>query len=178
MDTSPTDKSGQYHPSDDDVLVGKVAGPWGLKGDLKVVPFTDSPLRFSPGSRLLLDGRPTHVVRSRATRSGLVVNLDTVGDRESAELLRDASLTVHRDELAPLPDGSYYHYQIMGMGVWTEEGEYLGKVWDIVRTGASDVYVVRDDGGLEVLVPSLKDVVLDVFPGEGRMVVRLPEGLR
>lgn len=64
------------------------------------------------------------------------------------------------------------------MGVWSEDGEYLGAVTQVLSTGANDVYVVRDAGQKEVLIPALEDVVLEVNPAEGRMVVRLPEGLR
>ena len=106
------------------------------------------------------------------------MGLDLVNNRTHAESLRGAILTISRDEVGPLPEGSYYHFQVIGIGVWTEDGEFLGEVRQILPTGVNDVYVVRDSGEKEVLVPSLESVVLDVDLGENRMVVRLPEGLR
>ena len=164
--------------SQDAVVVGRVTGPWGLLGDVKVESSTDFPERFSPGSVLLLDGRPTRVVRSRSHKGAFVVKLDQVNDRTQAESLRGTILSIRRDETRPLPEGTYYYFQIIDMGVWSEDGEYLGAVTQVLSTGANDVYVVRDAGQKEVLIPALEDVVLEVNPAEGRMVVRLPEGLR
>ena len=158
-------------------MVGKIAGPWGLRGDLKITPLTDFPERFSPGSRLYLKGRPTRVQYVRTLKGGLRVKLDMINDRTQAEAVRGDELTVPWEDVRPLPDGSYYHFQIIDMGVWTEEEEYLGAVKEILHTGGNDVYVVRDRGNKELLIPAIEDVVLKVDPSENRMVVRLPEGL-
>ena len=81
-----------------------------------------------------------------------------------------------RDQIDPLPDGSYYYFQILGLRVRTEGGEELGRVHEILATGGNDVYVVRGPAG-ERLVPALGDVVLDVDLDRGLMTVSLPEGL-
>mgnify|MGYP001293777796 CR=1 FL=1 len=177
MPNSPSEKQGLDQNSYDELIVGRITGPWGLLGDVKVEPSTDFPQRFSPGSVLLLEGRPTHVVRSRNHKCAVVVKLDLVNDRTQAESLRGKLLAVSRDEAAPLPEGTYYHFQIVDLGVWTDGGEYLGEVKEVLSTGANDVYVVRDAGKKEVLIPALEDVILEVKLNEGRMVVRLPEGL-
>ena len=113
----------------------------------------------------------------RVCQRGLFVKLDIVNDRAQAESLRGTELTVPPDHLQPLPDGSYYFYQIIGIDVWDEERGYLGKVTEILKTGANDVYVARGPEGAEVLIPALADVLLEVRPDENRMVVRLLEGL-
>ena len=77
----------------------------------------------------------------------------------------------------PLSPGSYYHFQILDMEVWTLSGELLGAVTDILSTGSNDVYVVSK-GGSETLLPAIQDVVLDVDLEKGRITVDLPEGLR
>ena len=138
---------------------------------------TDFSRRFSPGSVLYLEGRPSRVVRARKIKGGLRVHLDLVNDRTHAESLRGALLTVPRDEVPPLPEGSYYHFQIVGIDVWTEGGECLGTVREILPTGGNDVYVVRDADGKEVLLPALEGVVRQVDLEANRMVVSLPEGL-
>lgn len=104
-----------------------------------------------------------------------MVKLDAVGDRTTAERLRGKELTVPRASVMPLPEGTYYHFQLLDMAVWTDQGEYLGEIKEIFSTPGNDVYVVRGPGGREVLVPALQDVVIEVRPQEKRMVVRLPE---
>ena len=178
MARSSPQKRRRAPPAEDTIVVGRITGPWGLHGDVKVEPHTDYPDRFSVGSLLLLDGRPATVVRTRSYRSGFVVRFDRVSDRTEAEGLRGAFLTAPLEDARPLPAGSYYHYQIIDIDVWTDSGEHLGEVKEILTTGSNDVYVVRGPGDSEVLVPALGSVVLSIDPGQNRMVVRLPEGLR
>ena len=80
--------------ADDWVVVGRVLGPWGIRGDVRVEPHSDSRERFSPGSRVYLNGAETAVVSSRPHRGGLVVRLGSVADRTAAETLKNAALTV------------------------------------------------------------------------------------
>ncbi len=158
------------------VVVGRVIGPWGLKGDLKIEPDTDSPKRFAPDSALYLNGQATTVARSRKSRQAIVVKLDLVNDRTHAESLRGALLTIPLADLEPLPEGTFYHFEIVDADVWTETGQFLGRVKEILQTGAHDVYVVVQ-GDREVLVPAVADIVLEVSVEESKIVVRLPDGL-
>ena len=127
------------------------------------------------GSSLLLGSATVRVVSSRRQKSHLVVRLDSVADRNTAESLRGSLLAVPSEEIDPPPLGSYYHYQIIDMDVLAEDGASLGQVVQVLQTGSNDVYVVRDEQGNETLVPALADVLLEVDPEQGRMVVRLPE---
>lgn len=163
--------------SDDAVVVGVVLGPSGLHGAFKVESLSDFTDRFSPGSTLFLKGQPAKVTSSRRSKRGLFVQLDVVNNRTQAESLRGTELTVSPDQLQALPQDSYYFYQIIGIDVWDEERGYLGKVAEILQTGANDVYVTQGPDGAEVLIPAIANVLIQVRPGENRMVVRLPEGL-
>lgn len=106
-----------------------------------------------------------------------ILKLRGIDTREDAEGLAGVELEVPTEDVPPLPDGSYYHFQILDMEVWTSAGELLGIVVDILITGSNDVYVVRG-GDREILVPALEDVVLEVDVEGGRLTVDLPEGLR
>ena len=163
---------------EDDIIVGEITGPWGLRGHVKVKPLTSLPQRFSPEAVLYLHGRSVRVLQVRESGRGLLVKLDSVNDRSQAEALRGEFFTVPRTDLKPLPSGSFYHFQIIGIGTWTEGGDYLGEVTEILSTGANDVYVVQEEGKKEVLVPALHSVILEVSPDNNRMVVCLPVGLR
>jgi 16S rRNA processing protein RimM len=118
----------------------------------------------------VVEGRQLHGARA-------VLKLQGVDERAEAEKLRDLLIQVPVDEAVPLDEDQYYQYQIVGLEVWTQEGEYLGRVAEVLETGSNDVYVVRD-GGQETLIPALSDVVLDVDLKENRMEVQLMKGLR
>lgn len=158
--------------------MGRVTGPWGIRGHLKVQPHTESTERFAAGSRLHLDGTPATVVSSRPHRVGYVIRLDSVLDRTTAESLHGALLTVHEDDLAELPEGVFYHFQLIDMDVVSEEGEHLGRIAEILETPGNDVYLVRKPDCRDLLLPSIRDVVLDVDVESARVTVRLLPGLR
>ena len=177
MSDQTTGHSQDTRPDSDEIAVGRIKGSWGLGGDLLIESLTDFPDRFSPGSILNLEGRPARVESSRATRRGLVVKLDLVDDRTEADSHKGKLVTVPGGDVRPLPDGSYYQYQILGLGVWTVDGEPLGKVKEVLSTGSNDIYVVARTGGGEVLIPALESVVVEVDIDGGKMVVDLPDGL-
>ena len=147
-----------------------------MVGDLKVEPHTVSATRFDIGNVLYLDGQRVVVERCRAGKGDLLIKLDIAGDRDEAEPLRGRNLTLPRHQVEPLTEGSYYYFQIIGMEVWEEQGEYLGTIKDILPAGGTDVYVVQDGGQRELLFAALADVILDVDLPENRMTVRLPQG--
>ncbi|HEY8489769.1 MAG TPA: ribosome maturation factor RimM [Dehalococcoidia bacterium] len=160
------------------VAVGRVVRPWGVTGDLKVQPLTDFPEeRFAPGAEVWLRGRRYAVDGARLHRGYVYLRLTGVHSANDAEALRDALVEVPEAALRPLPPGEYYRFQILGLAVYSTEGEYLGQVRDVLTTGSNDVYVVRDDGP-ELLVPAIDDVVKDVDLAAGRMTVELLEGMR
>ena len=159
------------------VIVGRIRSAWGLRGDVSVEVLSDAPHRFAPGSVLRLKGESARVEHSRKGKRGLLVKLDTVNDRTQAEALRGEDLTVLPEQVEALPDGMYYHFQILDLRVLTETGEQLGSVSEIIVTGGNDVYVVHEDGRRDILIPALPDVVLDVDLHAGVMTVSLPDGL-
>ena len=176
MSESPAENPLINHP--EPVLVGVIMGAWGLGGQVKVRSYSDDPLRFAVGRTVHIDGRPAQIMSSRIAGMALVIKFDIVADRSQAEEMHGKTLTVPAKELEPLPQGSYYHYQIIGMQVHDEEGACLGVIVEIIVTGSNDVYVVRD-GKRETLVPALSEIIIsiDTHPRSNSMVVRLPEGL-
>ncbi len=102
--------------------------------------------------------------------------MDDVRDRNSAEELRGHLVQVRSQEAAPLGPGEYYEHQILGLNVVTTGGEALGRVAEILETGANDVYVVHGPRG-EILLPARKEVIQDINLEAGRMTVILLPGL-
>ena len=160
------------------IVVGKVLAPWGLKGEVKVEAISDSPGRFSAGGILYADDRPLRVLRSTGLPGGhFALQLENVTSREAAQELRGVFLLVPEDAAPPLPEGKYYHFQIIGMQVYTLEKESLGRVTEILATGSNDVYIVTSDEN-ELLVPALDEVVKEVDVARKTITVDLPDGLR
>ena len=178
METSSNSSlRGKQPPSDSRIVVGRVKAAWGVHGDVKIDLLSDAPDRFEPGNTVHVDNIPTRVQRSRLIRGGMLLKLDMVSDRNQAEQLRGREITITQDQVSPPPQGSYYHFQVLGLDVLSEDGENLGKVHEIVETGANDVYVVQLEGRRDILIPALEDVILGVDLEKGSMTVHLPEGL-
>ncbi len=158
------------------VLVGRVLAPVGLRGEVRVEVASDVPHRFASDAIVYIESVEHRIQRSRPARQGLVVKLADVESRTEAEALRGKAIEVPEGEVPPPPQDSYYYFQVLGMQVFTKEGEQLGDLREILTTGSNDVYVVRKDKK-ETLVPALGDVVVEVDVEAKRMTVSLPEGL-
>jgi len=158
------------------IAVGFVRGPHGLDGELKVDPLTDHPHRFQAGAVLQAGGRSYTVRASRVHQKALLVQIEGIDTRAQAESLRDLLFEVPESELPALAEGEYYRYQLIGIEVVDGEGQPLGRLAEVLDTGANDVYAVRNDEG-ELLLPAIDTVVKQVNVAAGRMVVEVPAGL-
>ena len=143
------------------IRVGQVVGVFGVQGAVKVLPLTDFDDRFRPGSELVLDGVTRHVEWSREQASSLVVKLTGLDTRTLAELHRGRYLEVPIDAVHRLPEGTYYHHELVGLEVETENGRSLGRLVEVLERPANDVWVARE-GNVEHLIPAVRDAVLEV----------------
>lgn len=173
----PTDETGGDVP----ILVGIVARAHGIRGEVVVEPTTDVPERFAPGSVLDValpsgPGRPLTIAASRPFQQRWLVRFEGVETRDGAEELHGAELSVRRDRVAPLPEGRYYRFELIGLEALTPAGLRLGRVEDVFATGANDVLTVRGARG-EILIPMLDTVVRSVDRTAGVIVVDPPPGL-
>jgi len=160
------------------LAVARVRRPFGVKGETLLEVLTDFPRRLFQAERLYVgEEHRAHTVASlRRHGEDMLLQFKEISDREGAELLRGKILFIRTDDLPPLPPGVFYLHQIEGLEVFTEQGENLGRVKEILKTGANDVYVVQGDKG-EILLPAIPQVIREVRLEQGRMVVRLMEGL-
>lgn len=143
------------------IRVGQVLGAFGVDGAVKVLPLTDFDDRFRVGSELVVDGVTRHVEWSREQPQWVVVKLTGFDNRTLAEMHRGRYLEIPLDRVHKLPEGSYYHHQLVGMDVATESGRSLGRVSEVLERPANDVWVARE-GNVEHLVPATREAILGV----------------
>lgn len=166
------------------LLVGKIVNTHGIRGEIKVVSQTDFPEeRFARDNELVMENpetgqRITVVIQgARLHKNMYIVKIKDLDDINVAEKYKGWSLKVSKADLGELDEGEYYHYEIIGCKVVTEEGEELGTVTEILVPGANDVWVVQPAKGKQLLIPVIDEVVLDVDVESKKIIVRLMEGL-
>jgi 16S rRNA processing protein RimM len=157
------------------VAVGVITAAWGLKGYVKVRPMTSNPQRFAAGSTLFVKGKPRRVLEHVEPYGYPILLLEGFTNRTLSESLRGEVIEIDESELAPLPPGEYYVDDLVGLEVVTAEGDPLGRLAEVLTTGANDVYLVRRPGARDVLIPAIPDVVQSVDLDAKRMtIVPLP----
>jgi 16S rRNA processing protein RimM len=165
-------------PAPERLIVGRVAAAHGLRGEFRMVIVTNHPEYLPILRTVYLDGgpEPWPVRRIHPLPGGkeALVRLAGLATAEDAAALRGQRVWSEREALPPLPEGEYYHYQLIGLDVVDTEGKLLGRLAEIIETGANDVYVVRGPAG-EMLLPAIEEVVREVDLEAGRMVVRPQE---
>ncbi|XEC97081.1 ribosome maturation factor RimM [Paenibacillus tarimensis] len=164
--------------------VGKLVNTHGLRGEIKVLSQTDFPdVRFAPGSELAVidpDGKqvvPVVVESAKEHKGMYILKLKGYDDINRVEKYKGWSIKVAGDDLVELDEGEYYLHEIVGCGVVTDTGEELGTIVEVLRPGANDVWVVERPKGKPVLLPFIKDVVLDINTKDRIVTVHLMEGL-
>lgn len=163
------------------ISIGRIVGTHGYKGTVKVESLTDFPQRFKDLETIILcQGKKTAemTVESSGPYKGLILmKIKGIESKEEAQLYRNALLCVKEEEIYPLPEGYYYHFQLAGLAVYDTEKGYLGILKEVLETGANDVYVVHSETYGEILIPALKQVILEIDLNSQKMQVRLLEGL-
>jgi len=172
-----TDTKGTY------LAIGQIVGPHGIRGEVKVVPLTDFPERFRNGAKVFLGAQtgktdvvPAEIAASRPHQDRWLILFAHIKDRNAAETLRDLYVLIPEEDAMPLGEHENYAHDLIGLAVYTVEGQLLGQITEILFTAANDVYVVRD-ANAEVLIPATREVVLSVDLAERVMKVALPAGL-
>jgi 16S rRNA processing protein RimM len=161
------------------VVVGIGRRPHGLRGEMLVQVISDDPERLQPGANLTLGPQhlPVTINSARQHNQGLLIAFEEYPTREAIEPFRNVPLYVHVDELPALAEGEFYAHQLVGLQVVDEAGQDLGRLVDVLETGANDVYVVHSATGAELLLPAIEDVILKIDLENGQVRVRLLPGM-
>ena len=159
------------------VAVGRINSPWGLRGHVKVTPLTENAARIQPGAVLLVRGEPRTVLDVRYPKGYPCVMFEGYEDPNAANALRGTLIEIEETELPELAEGEFYVHDLIGLEVVNTDGDRIGALAEVLRTGANDVYIVRRRGERDLLLPAIPDVIVEVDPAGGRMVVELLPGL-
>ena len=161
----------------DTFVIGVVTQTHGLKGDVKVFPLTDDVRRFDDLKEVMLEdgGMKLEVTRVQYAKGRVILHFSGISSIEEAEKLKGAYLLVDRSHAVPLKENEYYIADVIGSGIFLEDGTMIGTLKDVLKTGANDVYeiLMNEPEGRVIYIPCVREFVKLVDPEAGRIVVRL-----
>lgn len=161
--------------------VGVISSTHGIRGEVKVFPTTDDVKRFKKLKQVILDtGREQlhlEVEGVKFFKQFVILKFKGIDNINDIEKYKGKSLLVDREHAVKLRKDEYFIADMIGMDVFTEEEKFFGTLKDVLETGANDVYIVEMEAGKEVLIPAIKQCILDVDVEKKKMVIHLLEGL-
>ncbi len=161
------------------LVVGKVRRPHGVHGEVVAEILTDFPERLIPKRAIYIGEKHVKqvIASQRPHNEGLLLGFEGITTPEQAGRFRNQILSIAASEASELPDGEYYFHELFDLEVMDEAGKLLGRLTDILETGANDVYVVTGASGRELLIPAIPEVILEVDLDANTMKVHLLPGL-
>ena len=161
--------------------IGQIVNTFGIKGMVKVNPFTDDISQFEKMNSILIDKKGTleemQIEEVKYSKNQVLLKLKGIETIEEAEKYRNCYLKLPREKAKKLPEGTYFIADLIGVDVYTEEGNLLGKVEDIYNSGASDIYVIKNEFGKQILLPATKEVIKQIDLEQEKIIVHLLKGL-
>lgn len=161
------------------VAIGKLTRPHGIHGEMFLEILTDFPERLKPGGLVFTgDQYNPHVFSSlRSHKNGLIVAFDGYDDPETVGKLRNQFVFVQSKDIPPLPEGEYYHHELLGSRIMTLDDQELGELIQILQTGANDVLVVQTPSKAEILIPYIDEIVRMIDLEKGVILIDPIPGL-
>ena len=161
--------------------LGVISSTHGIRGEVKVFPTTDDPARFKKLKKVLLDtGKERlelEVQSVKFFKQFVILKFRGIDNINDIEMYKKRELWIPREEAQELEEDEYYIADLIGMDVVLEDGSKFGTLKDVMETGANDVYVVEDTKGEEILLPAIRECILDVDVEKNVMTIHLMKGL-
>ena len=156
--------------------IGQIVNTFGIKGQVKIVPFTDDITRFDELKEIYVEKKNElklfQIEQVNYKKNMVILKLKGIETVEEAEKLRNCYLKIDRKDAKKLPKDTYFIVDLLGLDVYTDEGKLLGKVDDIYNAGSSDIYVVKDELGKQILLPAIKDVLKEVDLENKKIIIK------
>lgn len=161
--------------------IGQIVNTFGIKGMVKVKPFSENLKRFDELKKVYIENKKVRkeyeIEEVKYHKDMILIKFKGVDNPEEADLLRTSYLVVDRKTQEPLEEGTYYVVDMLGLEVYTDEGELLGNLEDIFNTGSNDIYVVKNELGKQILLPAIADVIKNIDMENKKIIVHLIPGL-
>ena len=161
--------------------IGQIVNTFGIKGMVKVKPFTDDIRRFDELKTVYVEKNNNQteyeIEEVKYHKDMVLIKFKGIDKVEQAEMLRNSYLTVSRDSVEKLEEGRYYIVDLLGLEVYTDEQVLLGTLEDIFNTGSNDIYVVKNKEGKQILLPAIQDVIKQIDMENKKIIVHLLPGL-
>lgn len=161
--------------------VGVISSTHGVRGEVKVFPTTDDALRFKSLKKVILDtGKeqlPLEIQNVKFFKQFVILKFKGIDNINDIERYKHCPLLIEREDAVPLEEDEHFIADMIGMQVITEDGNVFGTLKDVMETGANDVYIIDSEAHGEVLLPAIRECILDVDEEEGKMTVHLMDGL-
>lgn len=161
--------------------IGQIVNTNGLKGILKIKPFTDDITRFEELEYIYIQKGQELIEKNieevKYVKNMVLLKLEGIDSIEEAEKYRNLYIKINKEDVGEVPDGSYLIADMLKCNVYTDKNELLGKMIDVFSTGSNDVYVVKTEEGKEILLPAIKDVVKEINIQEKKIIIKLMDGL-
>lgn len=163
------------------IEIGQIVNTNGLKGVVKVNPFTDDISKFEDLKYVYIqlknELKKVKIEQVRYNKNQVLLKLEGIDSIEKAEKYRNFYLKAEKESQEDLGEDTYYIVDLIGLDVYSDKNEYLGKIEDVFPTGSNDVYVVKDNLGKQILIPAIADVVKEVDLKNKKMIINLIPGL-
>ena len=161
--------------------IGQIVNTFGIKGQVKVVPFTDDITRFDELKKVYIvcksSRKEVEIEDVKYHKNMVLLKFKGLNKIEEVEIYKNCYLEIDRKDGKKLEEGEYYIVDLLGLDVVTDVGQSLGKLEDIYNTGSNDIYVVKDELGKQILLPCIKEVIKKVDLNEKKITVHLLDGL-
>ena len=161
--------------------IGQIVNSYGLKGQMKIVPFTDDITRYSDLKTIYIEInkqlKEYKIEQVKYHKNNVLIKLEGIDDINDTEQFKNCFVKVDRKNAVKLPEDTYFIVDLIGLEVFTEENVLLGKIVDVFPTGSNDVYVVKDELGKQILLPAIGEVIKNVDIPNKKMIVNLIKGL-
>ncbi len=161
----------------DTIKLGKITAPQGIKGEVRVYPYTDELTRFSEIEAVLLDGQKRKIQNARYMKNMAVLKLEGVDDRNMAESLRNKELLLAKEDLWEQPEDTYFIDDLVGCDVVSEDGDSVGTLKNIISRPAQDLYEIERADGSTFLLPAVKEFIKNVDLDNKTITIHLINGL-
>ena len=159
------------------IKLGKITAPQGIKGEVRVYPYTDELTRFSEIEAVLLDGQKRKIQNARYMKNMAVLKLEGVDDRNMAESLRNKELLLAKEDLWEQPEDTYFIDDLVGCTVVSEDGAAVGMLKSIISRPAQDLYEIERADGSTFLLPAVKEFIKNVDLDNKTITIHLINGL-